>query len=93
MTIRASRTVSQDPTTRTQATGYSDYLAGRLQAQVRSNVPRSEASWSAEQQRLGSWNSGQGALRPSGLGSAYDNGNGRPSFVYDPDDLEEREQR
>lgn len=86
MTVRAVRSVSDGPATRTQATAYYEQLDQRLKSQTQQGVPRSEAAWGAEQQRLGSWGSGVGQLDANGTASSYQSGIGRPRFQYDQED-------
>lgn len=86
----AARPAQTEVGTRTQATSFNDYLAERYRSQVQANVPRSSSAWGAEQQRLGSWGSGVGNIRPPGVGPAYSSGAGRPLFLYDPTDGSQR---
>jgi hypothetical protein len=64
----------------TQATAYLEQLQLRRDSQAALKMPRSQSSWEAEQNRLGSWHSGQGELRPPGVGPSVDVGHGRPLF-------------
>lgn len=86
MTIRSFMPAQLQERQPTQATPYYDALMQRFEQQSKENVPRSRQAWGAEQQRLGSWGSGLGALRPVGTGSSYRSGVGRPLFSLDEED-------
>jgi hypothetical protein len=60
------------------ANTYMEMLAQRRDAQVAQRMPRSAASWSAEQKRPGSWQSGVGGFTPVGQGRQITVGVGRP---------------
>lgn len=79
----AARPAQVETVTPTQAASYYEQ---RFTDQMRANVPRSDSSWSAEQQRLGSWNTGQGQLSEPGLGRPYSNGIGRPAWTLDTEE-------
>lgn len=82
------------PGTMPQPTGgYRQQLANRFADQVRQRVPRSEASWGAEKNRLGSWETGVGAIRPSGVGIGRPNGATDPRFNFSPEDDAKESQR
>lgn len=69
-----------------QRTGSSDYyeqLGERLDRESVINVPRSRRSWSAEENRLGSWSTGVGRYRQSGTGPAFVSGVGLPRIQQD----------
>lgn len=88
MTIHARIPKQQETVQRTQATSFYEGLVDRLHSQQALNVPRSQASWSAEEGRLGSWNTGVGAMHPSGIGRQYASGVGRQVFDFDPEEVE-----
>jgi len=88
VTIHVNKPGYSEQPTRTQATSYYESLANRLESQTRAGVPRSQGAWGAEQARLGSWNTGVGQLRAPGVGSAFTNGEARPAFSFDPEEVE-----
>jgi len=57
---------------------YMEMLMQRRDAQAAQRTPRSAASWSAEQKRPGSWQSGVGGFVPVGQGRQITIGVGRP---------------
>ena len=65
MTIHSRRLVRQEQQ-RTQATLYNEHLAETRNQQAAQMMPRSQASWSAEQGRLGSWRGGVGRFQIDG---------------------------
>lgn len=77
----------------TSSSSYYQQLASRFTDQARQRVPRSEASWGAEKNRLGSWETGVGVIRPSGLGIARPNGATDPRFYYDAEADDKETQR
>lgn len=52
-------------------------LQHRRDSEAGNLIPRSQGSWGAEQQRLGSWHSGVGAITPPGVGNMYKVGQGK----------------
>lgn len=73
--------------------GYRQQLAIRFVDQARQRVPRSEASWGAEKNRLGSWETGVGVIRPSGVGVGRPNGATDPRFNFSPEEDTKETQR
>lgn len=73
----------------TGATGYYGELERRFATQLAARIPRSRSSWEAEQDRLGSWNTGVGRFSPVGFGQSYVSGRGNPRFDYNPDEDED----
>lgn len=76
MSIRSYRVYDPDQQQRTQATLYHEGLARARDEQAATLIPRSAEAWGNEQTRLGSWRSGLGAFRPSGVGPMYLPGQG-----------------
>lgn len=73
----------------TAATSFVEQYEERFKQQLASGTPRSRNSWSAEQRRPGSWNSGVGDFRAVGVGPGYQSGVGRQTgIVFDPDEIE-----
>lgn len=87
MTIRARvRGGAEQPLQPTASSEYYQQLADRFEQQAATRVPRSSASWGAEQARLGSWESGVGSLHTSGRGPGRPNGAADPRFNYSLDE-------
>ena len=94
MTIKARIPSQQQQVQLTQASSYYSGLAERLKAQQQIGAPRSQASWSAEENRLGSWNTGVGRVYASGQGGGYQPGQGTPvPGQFDPEEVEKEQQR
>lgn len=91
MTIRMMIPSSQQGFQPSQASDYYDELEQRFKDQAVARVPRSQRSWSAEQARLGAWNTGVAHYTPVGTGVSYPSGWAPPRFSYDPDQDDEAE--
>lgn len=91
MTVRATKPAYTEDAQRTQATSYVEQLAQRFKTQAQQNTPRAKSAWSAEQNRLGSWNTGVGTLTSPGVGSSYESGRSVPLFDYNDDDDDRRD--
>jgi hypothetical protein len=80
--IKAYRTFDPLQQGAVQSAIWHEDLARNRDTQAAQLMPRSDSSWAAEQQRLGSWRSGQGTYRPSGVGTMYQPGVNRPKIRY-----------
>jgi hypothetical protein len=85
MTIHSRRLVRQEQQ-RTQATFYNEQLARTRDTEASQMVPRSQASWGAEQARLGSWRSGVGKFQMMGRTPGFVVGQSDPLYQNDDED-------
>jgi hypothetical protein len=94
MSIRARVPAQQQEVQRTQASSFYEGLVDRLKGQQALRVPRSQAAWSAEENRLGSWNTGVGRVYASGAGRSYTSGQGTPApGDFDPDEVVQEQEK
>jgi stage V sporulation protein SpoVS len=82
--IRPHRLVRQEQQ-RTQATIFNENLAETRNREAQSMKPRSQASWSAEQARLGSWRSGLGRFQVMGRTPGFVAGQADPLYQNEDD--------
>lgn len=85
MTIHSRRLVRQEQQ-RTQATFFNEHLAETRNREAAQMTPRSQASWSAEQNRLGSWRGGLGRFQIMGRTPGFMVGSADPLFQQDEDE-------
>jgi hypothetical protein len=84
MTIQSRRLVRQEQQ-RTQATLFNESLAEIRNREAAIRKPRSQASWGAEQARLGSWRSGLGRFQIMGRTPGFVVGSSDPLYQNEDD--------
>lgn len=86
--IRSRIPAQESQVQKMRASMFTRGLIERFDRERAAGTPRSQAAWSAEENRLGSWNTGVGSLFESGVGQGYASGVGRRTFLFDPEEVE-----
>jgi hypothetical protein len=85
VTIHSRRLVRQEQQ-RTQATLFNENLAQTRNREAQQMIPRSQGSWGAEQNRLGSWRGGVGRFSIVGRTPGFVVGQSDPLYQQDEDE-------